>query len=621
MTKLFYLLSLLSLVSAPVCLAQDGVYYGYCSDDINGHGFDASGKYYIAGAFRMTESDVAQFDGCEITGVSIGFGSGRNKNIEIFMTEDLSKEAFFTQAGRVRASSWSDIPITEPVKIQKDKPFYIGYTYYVDNMTAQPIGTDNNTSSFTDGADWMSAAVEEEGLGAAWKQYGPQVGNICIRAIIKGNGMSTSNCVPMTLTMPELATPGEPFDFKLTFTNATMEPVKDIDIVYQLGTDPEQAFHCEFPTPVGANERGEAVIRAVTSQDELEIPSWARIDKVNGQVNDMAAKKIFNTLVCTTGLFERKVVVEKFTGMYCGYCPRGIVGFDYMNEHYAGSFIGIAVQNYSYSDEMYCTAYNPWTTKFAAGGAPYCYVNRNKNLTNNPEKGSLENAYNMTHTMSSNIGIKVTAEPTSYSNAYDATATVKVARDVDDADYSIAFVVTEDFVGPYRQANNYNTSPGCPEFSGKGAYVSMLFNDVARNISSEWEGIANSVPTSLKAGEEYPFTVKSLSLGATSNPKNANIIALLIDNRTSEIVNADRLHLDPTRVDEPVSIDRAEALSSFAVTGGKGVISVEGGEGYCQVYTVTGQLTAVMHANESVHVAPGIYLVRTPQSTHKVMVR
>ena len=90
----------------------------------------------------------------------------------------------------------------------------------------------------------------------------------------------------------------------------------------------------------------------------------------------------------------------------------------------------------------------------------------------------------------------------------------------------------------------------------------MLFHDVARNIPSDWEGYANSVPQTLKAGEEYPFTVKALSLGRTSEPKNANIIALLIDTKTSEIINADRMHIDPSRDDNPGGIDAASRDSS-----------------------------------------------------------
>ncbi len=72
------------LVAAALGHAQEGVSYGYCSDEIEGCGFTVDGKYWIVGAFKMTDADVSQFDGCEITGVSIGFGSGRNKDIKIF---------------------------------------------------------------------------------------------------------------------------------------------------------------------------------------------------------------------------------------------------------------------------------------------------------------------------------------------------------------------------------------------------------------------------------------------------------------------------------------------------------------------------------------------------------
>ncbi len=56
-----------------------------------------------------------------------------------------------------------------------------------------------------------------------------------------------------------------------------------------------------------------------------------------------------------------------------------------MNEHHKDAFIGISVQNYSASDPMYCTAYEPWKRN-SAPEAPYYYVNRNKMLTTNPER-------------------------------------------------------------------------------------------------------------------------------------------------------------------------------------------------------------------------------------------
>lgn len=624
MNKLLYFITtLFVLTSATLCHAQGGVSYGYSSDDIIGHGFNATDKYWIAAAFQMTESDVAQFDGCEVTGVSIGFGSGRNKDIKVFMTEDLAAEPFYSQAGRVRASQWCDIPVTTPVKIEKGKPFYIGYVYFVDNMTSQPIGADGNTASFTPGADWMAAAMDEDGLKEAWAQYGTQVGNVCIRAMVSGDNLSKSNCVPVALGMPELATPGEPFDFTLSFTNASSVAVSNLDIVYQLGTDAEQAVHYEFTEPVATNDRGTAVIHATTLQDELEIPVWARIDKVNGLPNDMADRKAYGNLVCTTNLFERKVVVEKFSGTSCGYCPRGIAGFDHMNDLYAGQFIGIAVQNYSAYDPMYCTYYNAWCNKFSAGGAPYCYVNRDDMLTKNPEKGSLEAAFKAEFSRTSNIGIKVSVKATANPMAYDATATVRVARNVENADLSVAFVVTEDFVGPYAQQNYYNSTPGCPEFSGVGNPVVMRFNDVARYITTDWQGIAGSVPANLTAGEEYSYTFDGLSLGNTGNPKNANVIALLIDNKTSKIVNADRVHLDPNRVDEPTVGMAQPSLGSqkLTATGGEGRITVESAEGTALVFTSEGKLAAVLHAGEAARVTAGTYIVKTPGESQKVIVK
>ena len=112
--------------------------------------------------------------------------------------------------------------------------------------------------------------------------------------------------MPVALDMPELATPGEPFKFSLSFTNASSVPVSNVEVVYQLGSDAEQTIQYDLPQPVATNARGEIEIDGLTDQDELEIPSWARITKVNGLPNDMADRKAYGTLVCTTGLFERK---------------------------------------------------------------------------------------------------------------------------------------------------------------------------------------------------------------------------------------------------------------------------------------------------------------------------
>ena len=50
-----------------------------------------------------------------------------------------------------------------------------------------------------------------------------------------------------------------------------------------------------------------------------------------------------------------KVVIEEGTGQWCGYCPMGILSFEYLKEIYPDQFIGIAVHN---NDNMMVDEYD-----------------------------------------------------------------------------------------------------------------------------------------------------------------------------------------------------------------------------------------------------------------------
>lgn len=623
MIKHYFIFSLLSAMTASLAASaqnQGSFAYGYCTNDINGVGSDSGvSNYWIGGAFEMTASDVERFDGCEITGVSVGFGSGRNKAVTIFFTEKLDGEPFAIQEGRVRVSQWNDIELTQPVKIEKGKPFYVGYKHNVTNNTARPVGCDGNTANYTSTADWLSLSETENGLSSEWKHYGDAVGNVCLRVYVKGNNLPLNNCVPTSLVMPDLAYPGTPFDFTVEFSNASAAEVKEIQVEYIIGDDEPKTADVVLKTPVAPNGAGTASVNAVTDQDSFKLPVSARITKVNGNPNDMADRSISSIFTCTDNLFERKVVVEKFSGTSCGYCPRGIVGFDYMNETYPDKFIGISIQNYSTDDPMYCRYYNDALYSFEFTGAPNVIVDRDKSLSKEASKASIENSFKLEYTRACEIGVFADFEkPADGAKSVTVSGTVKVSHDVENADYSLTFVITEDKVGPYSQLNNYNSITGLPEWQGKGALVSMLYDDVARYIHEDWKGIAGSVPTTLKAGESYKYTVNDLPLGKTSNIANANVVVLLIDNATGRIVNADRKHFDPDR--KPSGVDSSNIAKAEKVIACNGHIYYEG-EGEARVYSAGGLPVGIVSEGHALSPVPGLYIVRSTTGVTKVLVR
>ena len=630
MKKIYLCLSvfLTALCPATAAAQPEGLSYGYCGDEITGVGASgASGPYWIAGAFQMTEADTEQFDGCDITGVSIGFGTGRNKEVTVFLTDDLSQPPFFEQKGRVRAGQWCDIDLTGAPGIEKGKPFYVGYRYNAQNSSAMPIGCDINTAGYTPTADLISLADTEEGLSENWNHYGPSNGNVCLRIFLKGDRLPESNCIPLELKLPDSATPGKEFRFGLSFTNASPKEVGEIEVEYQVGNDDMATTVYRFDTPVAPNGRGVAELTATTMQDDFSLPVTARITRVNGNDNANADRTVTSSFPCTNGLFMRKVVSEKLTGQHCGYCPRGIVAFDYVRETVGDRFIGIEVHNYD-SNNLYVPDYENMLSHFgrAYSGAPSLTVNRNTELTTSADKSPLYNAFRQEYTEASQYGINVCFEESATAGCLDVTASVTSAYDASGLDYAVTFAVTEDHVKG-QQYNNYNTNVGLPEWNGLGTIVNWYYDGVARSLHENWDGIPGSVPTDMKAGVPYKHTVTGFSLGKTSDKMMANVVAMLIDRKTGIIVNADMVHIDPARgYSYPEWDPSGSGVESvynplpFIVSARDGEISLRG-EGVAEVYSVSGVYSGAVSSANSLRVAPGFYIISLGGRSQKLYVK
>lgn len=319
--------------------------------------------------------------------------------------------------------------------------------------------------------------------------------------------------------------------------------------------------------------------------------------------------------------FTRRMVLEEYTGVSCGYCPLGIVCLEKMNQEFPDAFIGIAVHNYGY-DPMKCADYSKWAGSFASG-APSCSVNRNKQQTNRPEFYAIRSLYNRHYKGDYPLGVEVSCSyDSSVPGKADITATVSSTANYSDVDFAVTFVVTEDFVGPYTQANYYSGG-GMGElegFSDKGGNVEMKYNDVARAIA-RWDGIRGSMPDNIEAGGTYTYTIEDFGISAVTKVYNAHAIALLLDMSTGEILSGAKVKIDPDNYgkdDGWQSLDSTLADNGRIVTDGR-TVRFEAQTGVAEVYTPGGARAVLLEPGESVTLAPGIYLVRTAAGTRKVV--
>jgi hypothetical protein len=226
---------------------------------------------------------------------------------------------------------------------------------------------------------------------------------------------------------------------------------------------------------------------------------------------------------------HKRVVVEEATGTWCGWCPRGTVWMDRMNNRYPDHFIGIAVHN---SDPMTNEAYD---TGINAPGYPNALVNRGNFI----DPSAIEAPILMEVTVPSAAilenGALWDAATRELTISLDVTALEEI-----NPGFKVNVVLTEDGVkgtsSDYGQSNYYSGSSDLIDDNGVNwrdlpstvPAANMVYDHVARAILAPYVGLPASFEDGLAVNESkaYNFTY---TIPPSFNAGNMHIITFLIN--------------------------------------------------------------------------------------------
>lgn len=236
--------------------------------------------------------------------------------------------------------------------------------------------------------------------------------------------------------------------------------------------------------------------------------------------------------------FPRRIVMEEATGTWCGWCPRGMVTIEQMSKKYPDNFIAIAIHD---DAEMQVDkSYKPFLDMVTE--YPSARINRKD--WRSPWPFDLEDIMDK-----GEAKVTTQARCLSAKEVEVESETVFGFSDSETAEYRLAYVVTEDNVGPYMQANYYSdpTAVDNPDdlmnwWTHQSSPVEVMFNEVARAIYS-YDGVEGLLPKAVTEGETYKTKYTLTMPDNVSNMDNVKIVTLLLDTRTGEILNADRCQL------------------------------------------------------------------------------
>lgn len=331
---------------------------------------------------------------------------------------------------------------------------------------------------------------------------------------------------------------------------------------------------------------------------------WGDIDNIpSNVVEGSISSYLFQT--------ERNTVIEEGTGMWCRYCPLGIVAFDRMKEKYGDRLIAIALH---YEDALAVDEYveslmfdqypsGLINRKVEAEPMVEAEINGKKDYTMD---GGWETYFLASQEEIATAQITATASLDSENKIHISTET-RFAIPYSEADIRQIFVVVEDGVEGYQINGFAGRDYSLDGWEDMPEEIRpYVFNDVARGVAEDWQGVAECLPTYIEEGITYDFDYQ-FAAPHYSNCENLRIVAMLYDMNSGVILNATKSDIDTSGIETIHDFDTLQ----IKVADGRVFINGQA----AQLFSLTGiQLP-------NCDVTPDVYIAKTMKSNKLIITK
>lgn len=331
----------------------------------------------------------------------------------------------------------------------------------------------------------------------------------------------------------------------ISITGEGLSPITSID--YTINNSAEQHLEVE---PINYMMTSEVLIPFAADAAIGEVAKTLKITKVNGVANECTENiTATGTLVTVTKKPKITPVVEEYTGTWCGWCSRGLVGLKMLNKQFGKDVITIAIHDGSENEPMMLPEYRSTYWNY-----PSCQINRGDMM--DPYFGNGQSAFGIKKEVEASqrdyaLGsIEALAEWTDDTHtAINIKTTTTFVEDVAESPYQIGYILLEDGVtgtgDAWAQSNYYagsnTTDENLKELTSKPSKITdMRYNNVPVAAWEPMTGVDGTVPTTIThdVSMEYTFTADISDNTRIQNKNRLTVVVLLLDKNTGKIVNA-----------------------------------------------------------------------------------
>ena len=332
---------------------------------------------------------------------------------------------------------------------------------------------------------------------------------------------------------------------KMTVSSYSRNTINNFDYTLSFNGKELYSKHYVLPEPLGGYDN--AIV-------EIDVPPYTElgednllftITKVNGERNNATIGYANVPRVTVTKVPKRKVVVEEYTGMWCGYCPRGIALMENLAHKYGDDFIGIAIHTGRGYEPLNCEDYAWKAAEYKS--RPSLTMNRDVPLGSYIAQTEFETE----RSKGAYMDLEVSAMWDKEKNNITVTPNVTFRLNREEAPYGFAYVLTEDGMSSHnwKQANYYT---GQTQFHGitdeldyfvnaPGTIYNLENNFVAIAADGVMTARTGHLKAPIKADEvqSHTYVFKNIrSKSVIQKKENLRVCVLLINTNTGKIENA-----------------------------------------------------------------------------------
>lgn len=540
-------------------------------------------------ATYYNENLTARFKGNKVTTLYTVFPDCASK-VEIWFRKELYGTNVWSKTiSSLNSSNTNTIVGIDCDYVLDGDPLYVGYTVTINGLTLSPKGYVYFTQDKTD--DYSLLIDFNDGNG--WNNYSSGMGTWFMTLVTEGeNGLKDHDICLSYLDASVRVKKGEDYEITGEIVNYGAYKAKSIK-----GRFAGNELNIELPDSLGFMQSAEITIPNI-AQAPGRYVNICEITHVNGNADTYPDNSQTNTLISIGTPYNRAAVMETLTDTGDGWSPAAIVAHEEIKK-YPVNVIGIDIHGYTGSTDPFMTT--TYAQLYDMGlVTPVAIFNRN-NMTY-PDYGYRYVQDEITGVLGtpSEAVIDINSKLSDDKKTIEFESTITFGIDYETTPYSVAYVLTEDgltatqanyFSSQYASQTGMSQTNLPSEFvhlwNQAGSYTAT-FNNVARGIYECW-GIQNSLSGKITNGEAKNHKLSISTPSTIANFDKVNVIALLFDNESGEIVTAAKAKLGETSVGiEDINSDKAQNEAQIMVT--DGYVNVSASNAVVTIYNINGQV-------------------------------